>query len=207
MPDTQILKISADALQRALAILRVGGVIAFPTDTVYGLCCDLFNDAAVARIYQLKGRPSQMPLIAMIAEVAEWTKVARSVSPIALRYMNLWWPGPLTIIIPARVDIPEMVLGGGETIGIRIPDNGDALELLHLFQQPLATTSANISGHPAAINAQEVQAQFAGQVDLILDAGQTLVGLASTVVDCSGDRPIVLREGPITREMLALEQK
>lgn len=207
MADCEILPISIAALQRAVTVLHEGGVVAFPTDTVYGLCCDLYNEAAVAKIYHLKGRPARMPLIAMFAEMEDWSLVAESVSPAALQYMKKWWPGPLTIIVPARPDIPELVLGGGTTIGMRIPDNNAALQLLRLFQRPLATTSANLSGQPVASSADEIRAQLDGQVDMILDAGPSAGGVASTVVNCAVDPPIILREGPVDFVMLGLEQK
>lgn len=207
MADCEILPISIAALQRAVTVLHEGGVVAFPTDTVYGLCCDLYNEAAVAKIYHLKGRPARMPLIAMFAEMEDWSLVAESVSPAALQYMKKWWPGPLTIIVPARPDIPELVLGGGTTIGMRIPDNNAALQLLRLFQRPLATTSANLSGQPVASSADEIRAQLDGQVDMILDAGPSADGVASTVVNCAVDPPIILREGPVDFVMLGLEQK
>lgn len=206
MAESEIVQVSHAALQRAVAILCAGGVVAFPTDTVYGLCCDLFNEAAVAKIYQIKGRPARMPLIAMFAKVEDCSLVAESLSPAALQYMAKWWPGPLTIIAPARKDIPELVLGGGETIGMRIPDNSSALQLSQLFQRPLATTSANLSGQPAANNADEVRTQLDGLVDLILDAGTVVDGMASTVVNCAVDPPVILREGAIDSKMLGLEQ-
>lgn len=207
MADCEILPISIAALQRAVTVLHEGGVVAFPTDTVYGLCCDLYNEAAVAKIYHLKGRPARMPLIAMFAEMEDWSLVAESVSPAALQYMKKWWPGPLTIIVPARPDIPELVLGGGTTIGMRIPDNNAALQLLRLFQRPLATTSANLSGQPVASSADEIRAQLDGQLDMILDAGPSAGGVASTVVNCAVDPPIIIREGPVDFVMLGLEQK
>lgn len=200
------LTVGADyqALTRAARVIAEGGVVAFPTDTVYGLCCDLFNEAAIRRIYEIKGRPARMPLIAMFAEMAQWPQVAASLPPCARDYMTRWWPGPLTVIVPARPDISPEALGGGTTIGMRIPDHPVALKLLHLAGRPLATTSANRSGQPAACTAQQVAAQLADAVDLILDDGDSPCGTASTVVDCTTDPPTLLREGPITRAELGL---
>lgn len=192
------------ALTRAARIIAQGGVIAFPTDTVYGLCCDLFNPDAVARIYEIKGRPATMPLIAMLAECGQWPQVATALPNAARQFMQRWWPGPLTIILPARPDIPEPVLGGGATIGVRIPDHPVALKLLHLTGRPLATTSANLSGQPSVNTATEVAAQLGRRVDLILDAGDAPGGIPSTILDCTTTPPTILRQGPITAEMLEL---
>jgi len=191
-----------EALADTARILGEGGVIAFPTDTVYGLACDLFNEEAVDRIYRIKARPAYLPLIAMLAEAEAWPQVASSLPESARRFMASYWPGPLTIIVPARSDIPAIVLGGGGTIGMRIPDHDIARQLLRLAGRPLATTSANLSGHPAACTAQEVLVQLGDAVDLILDAGPCPGGQASTVVDCTFDPPKILREGPITTAML-----
>jgi L-threonylcarbamoyladenylate synthase len=198
----RIRQADREALTEAARILSSGGVIAFPTDTVYGLACDLFNQAAVERVYQIKGRPAQLPLIAMFAEPGEWARVASALPASARYFIERCWPGPLTIIVPAREDIPAIVLGGGTTIGMRIPDHTIARELLRLAARPLATTSANLSGHPAACTAEEAAQQLGDAVDLILDAGHCPGGQASTVVDCTVEPPKILREGPITEEML-----
>lgn len=191
-----------DVLAEAARILAAGGVIAFPTDTVYGLACDLFNEEAVDRIYRIKARRTYLPLIAMLAESEVWPRVASSLPDSARHFMARFWPGPLTVIVPARKDIPAIVLGGGETIGMRIPDHDTARQLLRLAGLPLATTSANRSGQPAACTAQEAAAQLGDAVDLILDAGPCPGGQASTVVDCTFEPPKILREGPITADML-----
>lgn len=190
------------ALTAAARILARGGVVAFPTDTVYGLACDLFNAEAVQRIYEIKGRPARMPLIAMFADAAQWPQVAATLPECARRLMRRWWPGSLTLIVPARPDIPAIVLGGGQTIGMRVPDHAVARQLLRLAGRPLATTSANPSGQPAAVTAREVADLLGHVVDLILDGGAAPQGVASTVVDCTTDPPTVLREGPVTAEMM-----
>jgi len=202
--NTRIRKADIEALVEAARILAAGGVIAFPTDTVYGLACDLFNEEAVDRIYRIKARPVYLPLIAMLAEAEQWPRVASALPESARRFMARFWPGPLTIILPAREDIPAVVRGGGTTIGMRIPDHAVARELLRLAARPLATTSANLSGRPAACTAEEAAEQLGDAVDLILDAGPCPGGQASTVVDCTVEPPKILREGPITAEMLKL---
>lgn len=192
------------ALAQAAEIIAGGGVIAFPTDTVYGLGCDLFNVQAVQRIYAIKERPGGMPLIALFADAAQWPQVAAALPPGVEALMARWWPGPLTLIVPARADVPAMVLGGGTTIGMRIPDHPIALSLLKACHRPLATTSANISGAPAACMVQEVAGQLEAQVDLILDGGACPGGMASTVLDCTTVPFTIVREGPVTRADLGL---
>jgi L-threonylcarbamoyladenylate synthase len=193
-----------DSLAKAARIVSEGGVIAFPTDTVYGLGCDLFNRQAVRRIYEIKGRPAHLPLIAMFADAQYWPQVAAGLPESARAYMERWWPGPLTIILPARSDISAEVLGGGKTIGTRIPNSPITQQLLALLETPLATTSANRSGHAPATTADEVLSQLHRLVDLIIDGGPSPQGVPSTVVDCTTAPPTILREGPITAEMLGL---
>jgi len=201
---TEILPAKDIALTRAAQLIALGGVVAFPTDTVYGLCCDLFNVQAIHRIYRIKARASNMPLIAMFAEVEQWPQVAASLPSGTRELIDRWWPGPLTLIVPAHGDVPTEVQGGGDTIGMRIPNNPVTLRFLHICGRPLATTSANISGKPAACTAAAVAAQLDGKVDLILDGGACNEGLASTVLDCTTSPMTLLREGPITRGDLGL---
>lgn len=196
------------AIAEAARCIRVGGVVVFPTDTVYGLACDLFNAEAVERIYRVKGRPAKMPLIAMLTpggagEVpADLEHLVTTIPESARRFMARCWPGPLTIIMPACPELPATVLGGGETIGVRVPDHADALRLLRAAGISLATTSANLSGHPAALTAAEAAEQVGDMVDLIFDAGPCPGGIASTVVNCAVEPPVILREGPVTAAML-----
>ena len=201
---TDVCRVDEVSLLRAVEIVSAGGVVAFPTDTVYGLGCDLFNARAVERIFAIKGRPARMPLIAMLSNPEQWTQVAATLPASALALMMRFWPGPLTLIAPVRPDVPEQALGGGTTIGMRIPDHCDTLALLHLVGRPLATTSANRSGETPACSAQEVEAQLHGQIELILDGGISPHGVASTVLDCTNDPPILLREGPVSRAELGL---
>ena len=201
---TEIHVADTAALQRAARIIAEGGVVAFPTDTVYGLGCDLFNTRAVERIYAIKGRPARMPLIAMFGLPEQWALVADELPERARTLMARWWPGPLTLIAPARPEVPARVLGGGTTIGMRMPDHPAALALFYLVARPLATTSANRSGAPPACSAEEVYAQLHGEIELILDAGASPHGQASTVLDCITDPPTILRPGPLTLEELGM---
>lgn len=198
-------RVVADAagIARAAAVLAEGGVLVCPTDTVYGLACDLWQREAVQRIYAIKGRPAHLPLIAMFADPAAWPAVASSLPASAATLMRAGWPGPLTLIVPARTDLPPEVLGGGTTIGMRIPDHAVARALLAAAGRPLATTSANPSGRPAARTVEEAQQALGDAVDLYLDAGPSPVGAASTVVDCTTTPPTILREGPVGRDRLA----
>lgn len=191
-------------LREASAVLAGGGVIAFPTDTVYGLGCDLMNAGAVRRVYRIKDRPEGMPLIAMFAEQSQWRQVAASLPSGVDVLMGHWWPGPLTLIVPACTGIPEAVLGGGTTIGMRIPDHPVALALLQACRSPLATTSANLSGRPPACTAAEVATQLGDAVDLVIDGGLCPGGTASTVLDCTTVPCMIVREGPVTRADLGL---
>ncbi len=192
------------SVEEAARIVRDGGVVAIPTDTVYGLACDMCNEEAVRRIYAIKGRPAHLPLIVMLAAASQWSLAAASATPYALEMMEKFWPGALTIILPARPELPELVLGGGSTVGLRIPDHNIARELLHLAARPLATTSANRSGSPAPDNATWVAEELGDDVDYILDGGTCPGGMASTVLNCAVEPPCILRPGPITAAQLGL---
>ncbi|MHB9026311.1 MAG: L-threonylcarbamoyladenylate synthase [Armatimonadota bacterium] len=205
MGDTPIIvQAEYSALCRAARIIAEGGVIAFPTDTVYGLGCDLFNPQAARRIFEIKGRPVHMPLIAMVADRGQWPQVAASLPECARRLMQRWWPGPLTLILPARPDIPEIILGGGNTIGVRIPNLDSARQLLRLAGRPLATTSANHSGQPPLCTARDVAEQLGNAVDLIIDDGPSPLGVPSTVLDCTTEPPKIIREGHLSAVTLGL---
>jgi len=203
-PDAPLLLADTQALTRAAELLVRGGVIAFPTDTVYGLACDLFNPQAIARVYAIKGRPAHLPLIAMIADADQWELVAAALPGAARTLIQRWWPGPLTLILPARADVPPEALNRGVTIGVRIPNHPVARALLRQAGRPLATTSANLSGQQSPQTARAVAEQLHNTVDLILDDGPSPFGSASTIVDCTTDPLTILRDGPITREMLGL---
>jgi L-threonylcarbamoyladenylate synthase len=182
-----LLRPDARGLADAARLLRAGGVIAFPTDTVYGLAALASDRAAVGRIYELKGRSPSQPLILMVAEAADLdTSVV--VDERAKGYMARWWPGPLTLVLPARE--------GAVTIAVRIPDHPVALALLREVGEPLATTSANRSGDPPALAADD--AARLGGLDAVLDGGRAPGGVPSTLLDLTGTEPRTLREGPVT---------
>jgi L-threonylcarbamoyladenylate synthase len=193
---------SSSATLRALEVLRLGGLVAFPTDTVYGIGALGFNGKAVQSIYAAKDRPIEKAIPILIGEMADMDQVAMGVPERAYLLARRFWPGPLTILVPKRPDLPEAV-SATSTIGVRVPDHEIARSLLRAAG-PLAVTSANLSGHSSPTTAQEVFAQLGGRIELIIDGGKTPGGTPSTLVDCLGDEIRILREGPITeKELLA----
>jgi L-threonylcarbamoyladenylate synthase len=193
--------LSADnpqTIHRAIEVLAGGGIVAFPTDTVYGIGALAFDNNAVTSIYAAKDRPVEKAIPILIAEIMDLAKVAAEVSHLTRRLASRFWPGPLTCIVPKLHTLPESV-SATETVGVRIPDHGTARILLRLAG-PMAVTSANISGQPAPITAEEVYHQLDGRIPLIIDGGKTPGGIPSTLVDCTDDKLKILREGPITLE-------
>ena len=189
--------------QQAVDILRNGGVVAFPTETVYGLGALATDEQAVQKIFEAKGRPSDNPLIVHIGNKEEVKKYASVITSEAEKLMDAFWPGPLTLIfnkIPGI--IAANVTPGVETVGIRMPDHPVALQLLRELGQPLAAPSANRSGKPSPTAAIHVEKDLQGLIPLILDGGQTGVGLESTVIDMTTTPPVILRPGGTTKEMI-----
>ena len=196
---------SSEALAEAGALLRAGGLVAFPTETVYGLGANAGSAAAVQRIFAAKGRPADNPLIVHVASLEAADQVTAAVSPLARRLASQWWPGPLTLVLEADPDLPGVTTGGLATVAVRVPAHPVALALLRACGLPLAAPSANRSGRPSPTTAQHVVDDLGGAVDLVVDGGPCEVGVESTVVDARGDVPVVLREGSVTREMLGLD--
>ena len=188
------------ALPRAIEILQLGELVAFPTDTVYGLGALAFNGAAVESIYAAKDRPVEKAIPVLIGDTDDLAKVCAEVPEIALKLAAHFWPGPLTLVVPKHPELPQAV-SGAPTVGVRIPDHPVARALLRLAG-PMAVTSANISGQPSPATAQEVFAQLGGRIALIIDGGRTPGGVPSTVVDCNCAEPRVLRSGPISESDL-----
>jgi L-threonylcarbamoyladenylate synthase len=194
--QTQILHASSkDTFLRALAQLEAGGLVAFPTDTVYGVGALAFDGKAIESIYAAKDRPIEKAIPILISDVEELAKVAIDVPSAALRLASRFWPGPLTILVPKRPDLPESV-SATFTVGVRVPDHEIARRLLHAAG-PMAVTSANISGEPSPVSAEEVFEQLGGRIPLIIDGGRTPGGVPSTLVDCTTPGLTILREGPI----------
>ena len=193
---TEILPASAtDTLTRALAVLQEGGLVAFPTDTVYGVGALAFDGAAIESIYAAKDRPVETAIPVLIAEVKALEKVAVAIPEVARRLASRFWPGPLTILVPKRGDLPEAI-SATATVGVRVPDHKTARALLRAAG-PMAVTSANISGAESPVTAEQVHQQLGGRIPLIIDGGRTPGGVPSTLVDCTDPDLKILRQGPI----------
>jgi L-threonylcarbamoyladenylate synthase len=201
---TEVLPVQDQlALSHALEILQLGGLVAFPTDTVYGVGALAFDGVAVKSIYAAKDRPLEKAIPVLIGDADDFAKVSIEIPEIALKLAARFWPGPLTLVVRKHPELPEAV-SAETTVGVRIPDHPVALALLRLVG-PMAVTSANLSGQPSPSTAEEVFIQLGGRIALILDGGKTPGGVPSTVVDCLGEAPQVLRIGAISKnEILAV---
>jgi L-threonylcarbamoyladenylate synthase len=187
-------------LSRAAETLRRGGLVAFPTETVYGLGADADNAAALARLYAVKGRPGEHPVIVHVgapARLAEW---AADVPVAAQRLADVLWPGPLTLVVRRAARVLDGVTGGGDTVGVRVPDQPVALALLDAFGGGIAAPSANRFGHVSPTTAEDVRDDLGDEVDVVLDDGPCTVGVESTIVDCTGEELVILRPGGVPRE-------
>lgn len=193
---------SPAALQQATALLRAGALVAFPTETVYGLGANALDPEAVARIFAAKGRPSYNPLIVHVHDAAAAQALARHWPAAADACAAAFWPGPLTLVVPRAPQVPDAVTAGLGTVGLRVPAHPVAQALLRAADLPLAAPSANRSAELSPTLAEHVQKSLGGKVDLILDAGPTPVGIESTVVDLSGSAPVLLRPGSIPQTAL-----
>ena len=190
------------ALQAALAALRRGEAIGLPTETVYGLAADASNPEAVRRIFALKGRPADHPLIVHVAGVEALDHWASEVPATARQLAAAFWPGPLTLVLRKQARVPDVVTGGQDTVGLRCPDHPVALALLREFGGGLAAPSANRFGHVSPTTAAHVRAEFGDAVPEVLDGGDCTIGIESTIVDFSGDTPRILRPGMLGRERI-----
>ncbi|HKL79738.1 MAG TPA: L-threonylcarbamoyladenylate synthase [Mobilitalea sp.] len=189
-------------LDQAVEILRAGGLVAFPTETVYGLGADALNPTASMKIYEAKGRPSDNPLIVHIAKVEDIEMLALDIPEEAYRLAETFWPGPLTIILKKKACIPYSTTGGLDTVAIRLPAHKLARSLIAQAGVYVAAPSANLSGKPSPTTAEHVIKDMSGKVDMIIDGGIATLGLESTIVDLSGDEIMILRPGCITKTML-----
>ncbi len=189
-------------IQRAAEIIKNGGLAAFPTETVYGLGGDAFDAGAAARIYAAKGRPSDNPLIVHIAETEDLARLSDRVPDAAYALAERFWPGPLTVIVRKNSLVPDTVTGGLDTVAVRLPSHEVARRLIKASGTFIAAPSANISGRPSPTSARHVIEDMSGRIDMIIDAGDIELGLESTIVDLTGEEPVMLRPGFVTMEML-----
>ena len=194
----------SDVCLKAVKHLKSGSIIAIPTDTVYGLAADPFNADAVQRLYTMKGRPDGKPIPLVLSSVADVHRISQNLPDFFFHLTDRFWPGGLTIVIEAK-DLLPVLTAGGDTVGVRIPDNPLLLQILQAFGGPAAITSANLSGEPPATSIEEIGEELASRIDMIVDGGRTPGPIPSTVYDISVSPPLVRRHGVISEETLAEE--
>ena len=205
---TKIIKIDPqnidmELLSEAARVIKHGGLVAFPTETVYGLGADSFNETAVKNIYKAKGRPSDNPLISHIAHISELEIFAREIPDAAKMLANEFWGGPLTMILKKKKNIPDTITAGLDTVAVRLPSHSIANALIRLAKTPIAAPSANLSGSPSPTTARHCIDDLYGRVDMIIDGGSSMIGIESTVVDLTAPIPVILRPGMISPEDMA----
>ena len=189
-----------DALPAALKILADGGLVAFPTDTVYGLAAGLFNIQGIDQLYTVKGRSNTKAIAVLVSQASDLDHVSSGMNSNAQRLAERFWPGPLTLVVPGHPELPPN-LSPLPTVGVRMPDHPIALALLRAAG-PLAVTSANLSGHESPSTVEAVLKQLNGRISLVIDGGQTPGGISSTVVNCTTEQLVILRDGPISLKQL-----
>ena len=198
--DTKIL--TEKDIKEAAEIIARGGLVAFPTETVYGLGADAMNPDAVAKVYEAKGRPSDNPMIVHIGRASDIGQLTPRLSPDIVALIENFWPGPLTLVVKRKPGVPDRTTGGLDTVGVRMPDSKIALDLINWADCPIAAPSANLSGKPSPTRACDVIEDLSGKVDAIIEGPDCRVGIESTVLDVSGDTPTILRPGIITPESI-----
>lgn len=199
---TELLEVNAASIEKAARLIRAGELVGFPTETVYGLGANALDADAVPRIFAAKGRPADNPLIVHVSCVEEIPPLVARIPEAAKRLMDAFWPGPMTLILPKAACIPDCVSAGLDTVGIRLPASEAARALIAAAGCPIAAPSANRSGRPSPTTAQHVFEDMDGRIPLILDGGPCQVGVESSVIDATGDVPIILRPGGVTPEMV-----
>jgi L-threonylcarbamoyladenylate synthase len=204
--QTEIVKITEEnkkeVLQKAADIIKASGLVVFPTETVYGLGANTFDEKALAKIFLAKGRPSDNPLIVHISNKDQLKELTDTVTENQKKLINAFWPGPLTIIFEKKENVPKIVSGGLSTIAIRMPSNIFANELIHLSGVPIAAPSANISGRPSGTTGEDIYKDLFGKIEMIIDAGESNIGVESTVIKINDESVLILRPGAVTKEML-----
>jgi len=197
----RLLKAEAEGtLVEAIAVLKGGGLVAYPSDTVYGLGAAASDERAVARVFAVKGRLSEKALPLLLADVEDMPPLCAGVSPIAKLLTERFWPGPLTLVLRRSPAFQSAALGGGENVALRVPDHHFLRQLIRALGEPITGTSANRSGRPSCRTPREVQRRLREAIDLIIDGGPSRIGQESTVVDITADTPVIVRTGALSRE-------
>jgi len=189
-------------IAQAARIIEGGGLVIFPTRTLYGMGVDAMNTEAVNRVFRVKQRPANKPVSVLIKDKDDLARLAEKIPPAAVLFMEILWPGRLTIVFWARPDVPSILTAGTGKIGIRVPAHPVAIRLAASLKNPLTATSANLSGHPGANAVGQIPSEIIDRVDLVLDAGKLAGGAGSTVVDVTTDPPTIIREGAVSKEEL-----
>lgn len=200
---TSVRGVSTASIRAAAEVLRAGGLVVFPTETVYGLGARALDPSAARRIFRAKGRPADNPLIVHVSDEEQLARVVRRITPLARRLMDAFWPGPLTLILGKAPRVPSAVTAGRRTVAVRMPSHPAARALLRRLGEPIAAPSANRSGRPSPTTAAHALKDLDGRVPLVLDGGPCRKGLESAIVDARGRRPVLLRPGTITAEAIA----
>lgn len=196
------LRLSPSQLQLAVELLKAGSLVAFPTETVYGLGASIFLPAAIEMIYKAKGRPADNPLIAHVSSLEQVKEIAIDIPPVFYRLVETFWPGPLTLVLKRHPDVPAIVSAGLNTIAVRMPSHPIARELISLAGTPLVAPSANLSGRPSSTCFEHVLEDFEGKIAAVVQGGKTEIGIESTVLSLIGDEPVLLRPGSISQKSL-----
>jgi L-threonylcarbamoyladenylate synthase len=191
-----------DSPETASEFIRSGGIVAFPTETVYGLGADIFNEQAITKVFEAKNRPADNPLIAHVSDSDQVLLLASTVPDPAKAFINAFFPGPLTLVLPKRGQVPDIATAGLDTVGVRMPGETITHEFLAACGTPLVAPSANVSGRPSPTTWQAVLEDLDGKIDCVLKGPPSRFGLESTVVDCTGDHPVLLRSGAVSIEQL-----
>jgi len=207
--ETKYLTVSAEypeheAISEAASVLNRGGLVAFPTETVYGLAADAFNDSAIRKVYEAKGRPSDNPLIVHIADTSSLASYTAAFPEVGWTLARTFWPGPLTLVVHRTNTISDLVTAGLDTVAVRMPNHPVALALVRELGRGIVAPSANTSGRPSPTTAQHVFDDLNGAIDLILDAGETRIGVESSVLDITQSPPVLLRKGGLSREAIEM---
>lgn len=192
--------IEYDKLKEVASLINDGGIVIFPTETVYGIGGDAFNEKSVEKIYELKNRPKEKAISLLVGDLSMIDDLAVNVSETERKIIENFFPGPLTIILKKSKKVPDIVTAGFDTVGVRMPENEIALKLIREVGKPLATPSANISGKPSGTEYSEIIKDFDGKIDCFIDGGKTKIGFASTIVKVENGEIKILREGKITKE-------